>query len=73
MLTHRSFLRAGAALEGEARERLAAIKERLAVLGTRFSQNLLADERAWSMPLPEAAQAGLPGFVIPPSRRACRC
>ena len=72
MLCHRSFVRAGAALEGEGRERLAAIKERLAVLGTRFSQNLLADERAWSMPLPEDAQAGLPGFVIDAARAAGR-
>ena len=72
MLYHRSFVRAGAALEGEGRERLAAIKERLAVLGTRFSQNLLADERAWSMPLPKDAQAGLPAFVIDAARAAGR-
>ena len=72
MLTHRSFVRAGAALEGADRERLAEIKERLAVLGTRFSQNLLADERAWSMPLPEEAQAGLPAFVVDAARAAGR-
>ena len=72
MLTHRGFVRAGAALEGTDRERLAEIKERLAVLGTRFSQNLLADERAWSMPLPEDARDGLPGFVLAAAEAAGR-
>src|SRR5690606_12973693 len=45
MLYRRMFLRAGAALTGTAAERTKAIKERLAVLGTGFAQNLLADER----------------------------
>ena len=70
--TRRDFRRAGAALEGEDRERLAAVKERLAVLGTRFSQNLLADERAWSMALPEDARDGLPGFVVAAAEAAGR-
>ena len=70
--TRRDFVRAGAALEGEDRERLAAVKERLAVLGTRFSQNLLADERAWSMPLPEDAREGLPAFVLAAAEAAGR-
>ena len=35
-LTRRGFVRAGAALEGADRDRLSAIKERLAVLGTEF-------------------------------------
>ncbi|NKB26059.1 MAG: peptidase M3 [Rhodobacteraceae bacterium] len=62
-LTRRGFVRAGAALEGVDRDRLSAIKERLAVLGTEFTQNLLADERDWSMPLAAADLADLPGFV----------
>jgi peptidyl-dipeptidase Dcp len=69
-LTRRGFLRAGAALEGEAADRLAAIKERLAVLGTGFAQNLLADERAWSMPLAESDLAHLPAFVVAAARAA---
>ena len=60
-LTWRGFVRAGAQLEGEASERLAEVKERLAVLGTRFSQNLLADER-----VTEAVGALLALVVIPP-------
>ncbi|MFD1913871.1 M3 family metallopeptidase [Halodurantibacterium flavum] len=70
MLYRRMFLRAGAALEGAARDRLTAVKERLAVLGTQFTQNLLADERGWSMPLAEDDLAGLPDFVRDTARAA---
>lgn len=62
-LYRQMFVRSGAALEGEEAERLTAVKARLAVLGTEFSQNLLADERSWVMELPEADLAALPGFV----------
>ena len=70
MLTHRGFLRAGAALEGDAEARLKAIKARLAVLGTEFTQNLLADERDWHMALAEEDLDGLPEFVIDAARQA---
>ncbi|MFO6464561.1 M3 family metallopeptidase [Jannaschia sp. KMU-145] len=70
MLTRRGFVRAGAALEGEAAERLTAIKARLATLGTAFSQNLLADERAWFMDLTEDDLDGLPDFVKDAARAA---
>ena len=70
MLTHRGFVRAGARLEGEAEARLKAIKSRLATLGTAFSQNLLADERAWSMALSEEELARLPAFVAEAARAA---
>ncbi len=70
MLTRRGFVRAGAQLEGADRERLKAVKERLAVLGTAFTQNLLKDEASWSMPLPEAALAELPDFVADAARAA---
>ena len=72
MLTHRGFLRAGAALEGDAEARLKAIKARLAVLGTEFTQNLLADERDWHMALAEEDLDGLPEFVIDAAREAGR-
>lgn len=70
MLTHRNFLRAGAALEGDADARMKEIKSRLAVLGTEFTQNLLADERDWFMPLAEADLEGLPDFAIAAARAA---
>ncbi|WP_418595101.1 M3 family metallopeptidase [Ponticoccus sp. (in: a-proteobacteria)] len=69
-LTHRGFVRAGAALEGDAAERMAVVKSRLAVLGTQFTQNLLTDEAAWSMPLSEADLEGLPEFVVDAARSA---
>ena len=46
------------------------IKGRLAVLGTQFTQNLLADERAWSMSLAEDDLIGLPDFVVDAARAA---
>ncbi|MGN6748413.1 MAG: M3 family metallopeptidase [Xanthobacteraceae bacterium] len=61
---HTSFRRAGAALEEAAKQRLAEIIERLAALGTAFSQNVLADEQAFALRLDgEAELAGLPDFV----------
>ncbi len=61
---HVSFRRAGAALEGAAKERHAAIIERLATLGTTFSQNVLADEQVFTLSLQgEAELAGLPAFM----------
>ncbi|MDU8909655.1 M3 family metallopeptidase [Aestuariicoccus sp. MJ-SS9] len=69
-LTHRGFVRAGAALEGDAADRMAEVKSRLAVLGTSFTQNLLKDEAKWFMPLAEADLEGLPGFVVDAARSA---
>jgi peptidyl-dipeptidase Dcp len=69
-LYRRMFVRAGAELEGEAAERLKAVKSRLAVLGTEFSQNLLAEERDWAMPLAEADLEGLPDFVVAAAKAA---
>ncbi len=57
------FVRAGAAVDKAAQGRLAAINERLATLGTQFSQNVLADEKSWALILEEADLAGLPDFA----------
>ncbi len=70
MLTHRGFVRSGAALEGAEEVRMKQIKGRLAVLGTQFTQNLLADERSWFMELAEDDLAGLPDFVVDAARAA---
>jgi peptidyl-dipeptidase Dcp len=64
MLTHRGFVRSGAALESVDDTRMKEIKGRLAVLGTQFTQNLLADERSWFMKLEEADLEGLPGIQL---------
>ena len=67
---HLGLVRSGAALAPEARARMAAISERLAVLHTRFGQNVLHDERVWHLPLDEANLAGLPDFVREGARAA---
>ncbi|RYH01421.1 M3 family peptidase [Salipiger sp. IMCC34102] len=69
-LSHQGFVRGGAQLEGAASDRLRDVKSRLSVLGTQFSQNLLADERSWSMPLSDADLADLPDFVADAARAA---
>ncbi|MEP2028726.1 MAG: M3 family metallopeptidase [Paracoccaceae bacterium] len=70
MLTHRGFVRAGAALSGDQDARMKAIKSRLAVLGTAFTQNLLADEREWFLELSEDDLEGLPEFAVAAARAA---
>ncbi len=63
MLTRRGFVRAGALLEGDDREELKEVMQRLSTLGTEFTQNLLADERRWSMALGGKAMSDLPDFL----------
>jgi peptidyl-dipeptidase Dcp len=63
-LYHRMFVRSGARLTGADRDRLAEIAQRLATLGTAFSQNVLADEKGWEMDLAPADLEGLPDFLI---------
>jgi peptidyl-dipeptidase Dcp len=46
-----TFRRAGARLQVAAKRRIAGIGERLAALGTAFSQNVLADEQAYALVL----------------------
>ena len=67
---HTRFVRAGAALEQSAQDRLAAINERLASLGTQFGQNVLADEKSFAMVLEEGDLAGLPDFARAAARAA---
>ncbi len=67
---HTRFVRAGAALDQQAQDRLAAINEQLASLGTRFGQNVLADEKSYSLVLEPADLAGLPDFAVAAARSA---
>jgi peptidyl-dipeptidase Dcp len=69
-LYRQMFVRSGALLEGAEAARLTEVKSRLAVLGTQFSQNLLADERSWFMQLSEDDLEGLPDFVVASARAA---
>src|SRR5579885_2960671 len=69
---HTRFVRAGAALDKPQQDKLAAINERLASLGTQFGQNVLADEKAYALVLEEADLAGLPDFARAAARAARR-
>ena len=61
----KSFVRAGANLNPSDQTRLAAINERLAELGTAFSQNILADESEYALVLETSDDlAGLPDSLI---------
>ncbi len=63
-LTALDFVRAGARLDPAAKARMSELMERLAVLGTSFSQNVLADERDYELPLDEDHDLdGLPDSV----------
>lgn len=67
------FIRAGAALGPEDRQRVAQIDRRLAELATNFNQNVLADEQSWHLPLNgEADLAGLPAMARANARRAAQ-
>jgi peptidyl-dipeptidase Dcp len=68
---HTTHRRHGAALDAKSRARLAEITERLAALGTAFSQNVLADEQSYTLVLEtEDELAGLPDFVRAAARAA---
>ena len=66
---HTNFVRAGAKLDAQSKQRVAQINERLATLFANFSQNLLADEADYVLYLNgEEELAGLPD----PLRAAAR-
>ena len=61
---HTMFVRAGARLSGVDRDRMAEINQRLAVISTQFSQNVLKDEADYELVLDsEEDLDGLPEFV----------
>ncbi len=71
-LYHRSFVRAGANLTGDAKTRLPEVTSRLAELGTAFTQNLLKDEADWFMELGENDLDGLPDFLLSAASEAAK-
>jgi peptidyl-dipeptidase Dcp len=61
---HLDFVRAGAKLENQDRQKFADYSEKLASCFTQFSQNVLADEASFCLVLTDDDQlAGLPDFV----------
>ncbi|MGI9352006.1 MAG: M3 family metallopeptidase [Rhizobiaceae bacterium] len=70
---HSSFVRSGAKLEGGDRKRMSEVTQRLATLGTTFSQNVLADESAYELLLENQDDlAGLPDFLIAAASSAAK-
>ncbi len=70
---HLDFVRAGARLAPADKARMAAIVARQAELTTQFSQNVLADEAAWTLVLADERDlAGLPETVRAAAREAAR-
>ncbi|WP_028032369.1 M3 family metallopeptidase [Chelativorans sp. J32] len=61
--TWKRFVRGGAKLDAQGKARLAEINEKLAELGARFGQNVLADESKWALFLDEGDLAGLPSSL----------
>ncbi|SNT71733.1 M3 family metallopeptidase [Paracoccus seriniphilus] len=69
-LALRDMTRAGAGLTGEARDRMAQIRSRMAVLTTEFTQNVLTDERDFVLPVSEDQLKGLPDWLLRAMRAA---
>jgi peptidyl-dipeptidase Dcp len=66
-----AFVRSGAALDVKSKKRMAEIGERMATLGTSFGQNVLADEKAWTLPLESSDdRSGLPDFLVKAAEEA---
>lgn len=62
---HTAFVRRGGGLPAESKRRLAEISERLAVLGTQFGQNVLADEESYVLVLETGDDlAGVPDWLV---------
>ncbi|UUR07172.1 M3 family metallopeptidase [Sphingomonas glaciei] len=58
--SYKGFIAGGAALDPEAKRRLAEIDERLGALGVCFGQNVLAATNATEIVVPEADAGGIP-------------
>ncbi|SHE73651.1 peptidyl-dipeptidase Dcp [Microbulbifer donghaiensis] len=63
-LTYDQFAINGATLKGEAKERYAAINQRLAELYTKFANNVLADEEGYDIFLRSDQLSGLPDSFV---------
>jgi peptidyl-dipeptidase Dcp len=61
--TWKRFVRAGAKLDQQSKERLATVNSELASLGASFGQNVLADEKDWVLFLEENDLVGVPDFL----------
>ncbi|MFM7972162.1 MAG: M3 family metallopeptidase, partial [Betaproteobacteria bacterium] len=68
----RDFVLSGAELQGAAKQRFAAIQERLAELSQHFSENVLDATDGFAHYAPEADLAGVPQDVVQAARAAAQ-
>lgn len=68
----RMFVRSGANLEGDKRAEFADVMKHLAQLGTQFAQNVLAEEREWTLELAEGDVSDLPEFLTSAMKAAAQ-
>ena len=67
------FVRSGALLDAEGKERLRQLTEEASMLGLQFSQNLLKEQKAFTLHLTEASQLdGLPETAREAAAQAAR-
>ncbi len=71
-LVYDGFAHNGATLTGAAKERYAAIDNRLAEVHTKFSNNLLADEEGYVLYLTKDQLGGLPDSVVQAAAAAAK-
>ncbi|MGS4883749.1 M3 family metallopeptidase [Roseibium sp. MB-4] len=70
---YKMFQRAGAGLEADDKARMAELSQKLATLGTSFSQNVLKDESEYQLILEtEEDRAGLPDFLVAAAAEAAK-
>ncbi|WP_420415028.1 M3 family metallopeptidase [Roseibium sp.] len=70
---YKMFQRAGAGLDAGGKTRMADLSQKLATLGTSFSQNVLKDESEYQLVLEtEEDRAGLPDFLIASAAEAAK-
>ncbi|MFN3951200.1 MAG: M3 family metallopeptidase [Thermaurantimonas sp.] len=68
--THRAFVRNGALLCNDDKQKLRELDQQLAVLTQKFAQNVLADTNAFELLLREEDLDGLPDFVKEAAKEA---
>ncbi|QDG77438.1 M3 family metallopeptidase [Labrenzia sp. PHM005] len=70
---YKMFQRAGAGLDADDKTRMAGLSQKLATLGTSFSQNVLKDESDYQLILEtDEDRAGLPDFLIAAAAEAAK-
>jgi oligopeptidase A len=68
----RDFVLGGAELQGAARERFAAVQDRMAALSQTFGDHVLDATDAFALVVPESRLAGVPADVVAAARERAR-